>query len=101
MEHEGGKSQPVITGQRASQPLVVTSQPAKPCRPGKRAFDHPAPRQKHKATLGFVMFDHFQFDSLRGCIRRRLPAGVTLMLLCSRFVDANSNVTGSFRDISS
>jgi len=47
------------------------------------------------------MFDHFQFDSLRGCIRRRLPAGVTLMLLCSRFVDANSNVTGSFRDISS
>ena len=60
MKHEHGKSQQVKTNQRLWQAFIIASQAAKPCHPGKTAFDDPATRQQDEAMLGLRQFDDLQ-----------------------------------------
>ena len=70
MKHKAGKGDVMEARERFGQAFIVTREPAKACSPREAAFNHPAPRQQHKATFGFSVFDHLQFDATT---QRRLP----------------------------
>lgn len=58
VEHEGDNSQPMEVGESGGGAFVVATEAAEACRPGEGTFEHPAPRQQHKAAFGFRQFDH-------------------------------------------
>src|SRR5947209_10464324 len=64
------------------QSFIVACQAAEARRPGKTAFDHPAPWQQHEATLRLWQFDDFQADAMCRSLPRRTLAGVALIDEC-------------------
>jgi hypothetical protein len=59
-EHKADKGEDMKRLDSFRQSLIVFSQAAKACRPGKAALDNPAFRQEHKAAYGLRRLDHFQ-----------------------------------------
>ena len=69
----------MIAGQSCGQALVISGQTTETSGPGKGALDHPASGQQNKTTLGFMMLDHLQPNSLLCGVSGSLLSSITLI----------------------
>ena len=79
VKHEAKEGEPMKAGKGGSEPFIVAPEATEARRPGKRAFDDPAPGQQDEAAFGLGEFDDDQIDA--GARRRggRLHARVALI----------------------
>ena len=73
-QHQAGKGDEVQTGQGFRQSLVVSGEPTKASRPGKKAFCDPSAREQDKTLSGLRSLDHLETNAVSERFRsRRVP----------------------------